>query len=164
MGVAGCGKSTVAAALAQRLGWSFTEGDAFHPLANIEKMRQGVPLEDADREPWLRLIARAITAWREAGRPGVITCSALRRAYRALIAGGQPDVCFVYLRGSRAAIAPRLAARQGHFMPAALLDSQFAALEEPAPPERFVAVDVTLPLEPLIETVLAELRLGFTLL
>lgn len=159
MGVAGCGKSTVAAALAERLGWQFAEGDAYHSAANIEKMRLGIPLDDADREPWLREIAHHIAGWRGGGAPGVITCSALRRAYRALIADAQPDVCFVYLRGTREAIAPRLAARRGHFMPATLLDSQFAALEEPAPPERFVAVDVTLPLATMIVTVLEALGL-----
>ena len=156
MGVAGCGKSTVAALLAARLGWPMIEGDHFHSAANIEKMGMGIPLDDADREPWLRRIAAAIEAWRAAGTPGVITCSALRRRYRETIAAGKEDVWFVYLRGSRAVIAARLALRQGHFMPASLLDSQFETLEEPAAPERVIVADLTLPAEALTEAVLRE--------
>ena len=156
MGVTGCGKSTVAARLAARLGWPMVEGDQFHSAANIEKMRAGIPLDDADREPWLRQIAAAIEGWRVAGRPGVITCSALRRRYRAMIAAGKDDVWFVYLRGSRTLIAARLAERQGHFMPASLLDSQFETLEEPAAPERVITVELALPAETLTEAVLQE--------
>ena len=154
MGVAGCGKSTVAARLGARLGWPTVEGDQFHSVASIEKMRMGVPLDDADRAPWLRQIVAAIQAWRAAGTPGVITCSALRRRYRETIAAGKDDVWFVYLRGSRELIAKRLAERQGHFMPASLLDSQFATLEEPAPPERVITVELTLPAQALLETTL----------
>lgn len=153
MGVAGCGKSTVAAMLAARLGWPFAEGDALHPALNIEKMRLGIPLDDTDREPWLRRVAAEIAAWRRIGTSGVITCSALRRRYRDLIRDGHDDVWFVYLHGSRNIIAARLGERRGHFMPASLLESQFATLEEPAVPEQAITVDVTLPLTQIVETV-----------
>ena len=156
MGVTGCGKSTVAARLAARLGWPMVEGDQFHSAANLAKMAGGVPLDDGDREPWLRQIAAAVEAWRVAGTPGVITCSALRRRYRAMIAAGKDDVWFVYLRGSREVIAARLAERRGHFMPASLHDSQLATLEEPTPPERVISVELALPAEALLEAILQE--------
>ena len=150
MGVSGCGKTTVAAGIAERLGWRLLEGDVFHPLANVAKMASGTPLTDEDR--WPRL--RAITAAAHQGADHVIACSALKRAYRTILA---PDI-LVYLRGSRALIGDRLAARKGHFMPPALLDSQFATLEEPGPDENPVIVDIDAPPEALIETVLARLK------
>lgn len=143
MGVAGCGKSTVAERVAEGLRWSFIEGDALHPAANVEKMRRGIPLDDADRMPWLEAIAQTIRRWRSEGRPGVIACSALRRIYRDIIADGHDDVCFVHLHGARDLIAQRLATRRGHFMPIGLLDSQLATLEEPVvPPERAISLDI----------------------
>lgn len=143
MGVAGSGKSTVAERVAERLRWPFIEGDALHPAANVEKMRHGIPLDDADRMPWLEAIAQTIRRWRSEGRPGVIACSALRRVYRDIIADGHEDVCFVHLHGTRDLIAARLATRRGHFMPIGLLDSQLATLEEPAvPPERALSLDI----------------------
>src|SRR5450755_2682685 len=117
MGVSGCGKTTVAAILAGRLGWRFEEGDALHPPANIAKMEAGHPLTDADRAPWLDRVADWIGARLDAGENGVITCSALKRSYRAVLDRRGSGVVFVYLAGSRETIAARLAARHGHFMP-----------------------------------------------
>ncbi len=135
MGVSGSGKTTVAAALAARMGWAYQEGDDLHPQANVDKMHGGTPLTDEDRWPWLRRIASVIDAWRASGRSGVLSCSALKRAYRDIIVGARPDVVLVYLRGSKELIGYRIAARHEHFMPTALLDSQFATLEEPTADE-----------------------------
>ena len=142
MGVSGSGKTTVGRLLAERLGWHYQEGDALHPPENVAKMSSGTPLTDADRIPWLHKIAECIDAWRRSGESGVGTCSALKRAYRDIIIGDRPDVGLVHLKGSRALIGQRLAARKGHFMPAALLDNQFATLQEPAAEERAITVDV----------------------
>ena len=142
MGVSGSGKTTVAALLSAALGWQFQEGDDLHPLANVEKMRSGTPLTDADRLPWLRTIAAEIDRWRERGTSGVVTCSALKRAYRDIIIGNRPEVQLVYLKGSLDLIRSRLAARHEHFMPAALLESQFATLQEPTPDEHAIVIDV----------------------
>lgn len=142
MGVSGSGKTTVAALVAKALGCRLQEGDALHPPANVEKMRGGTPLTDADRLPWLRRIAGEIDDWRARGESGVITCSALKRCYREIVVGNRSDVTLVYLRGSHDLIARRMAARQGHFMPVELLDSQFAALEEPTADEHPIVVDV----------------------
>ncbi|HEY5279708.1 MAG TPA: gluconokinase [Pseudolabrys sp.] len=131
MGVSGAGKSTIGFRLAQKLRREFLEGDTFHPPANVDKMSHGVPLGDADRLPWLTAIAGAIDAARQERRQLVITCSALKRSYRDILAAGHDDVAFVYLKGGKELIAQRLAHRAGHFMPPNLLDSQFAALEEP---------------------------------
>src|SRR6516162_3922414 len=135
MGVSGSGKSTIAALLAAALGCQFQEGDDLHPRANVEKMRSGTPLTDADRRPWLHKIAGEIDGWRARGECGVLTCSALKRSYRDIIIGDRRNVVLVYLRGSRELIHQRMVARHGHFMPVALLDSQFATLEEPTPDE-----------------------------
>jgi gluconokinase len=142
MGVSGSGKSTVAALLAAALGCQFQEGDDLHPPENVEKMRSGTPLTDADRMPWLRKIAEEIDGWRARGECGVLTCSALKRSYRDLIIGDRHDVVLVYLKGSRDLIHRRMAARHEHFMPVALLDSQFATLEEPTPDKHPIIVDV----------------------
>ena len=142
MGVSGSGKSTVAALLAAALGCQFQEGDDLHPPENVEKMRTGIPLTDVDRMPWLRKIAAEIDGWRARGECGVLTCSALRRSYRDIIIGDRRDVVLVYLKGSRELIHQRIGARHGHFMPAALLDSQFATLEEPTADEHPITVDV----------------------
>lgn len=141
MGVSGSGKTTIGRMLATELGWEYAEGDAMHPEANVEKMASGHPLTDEDRWPWLATVAGWIKDKTAAGQPGVITCSALKRSYRDLLRGD--NVLFVYLKGSRELIARRLAERQGHFMPPELLDSQFAALEEPGPDEQAVTVDVS---------------------
>ncbi len=127
MGVAGSGKTTVAALLAAALGCQFQEGDDLHPAANVEKMHGGTPLTDADRLPWLRKIAEEIDSWRARGESGVLTCSALKRSYRDIIIGDSPGVTLVYLKGSYDLIRRRTTARHEHFMPVALLDSQFAS-------------------------------------
>ena len=142
MGVSGCGKSTVAALLAGELGWPFEEGDSLHPQANIDKMAAGHPLDDEDRWPWLEKVAEWVEECLDSGRSGIITCSSLKRSYRDLIDRRGHGVEFVYLAGSKELIAARLAARQGHFMPPGLLDSQFATLEEPTPDEPSIRVEV----------------------
>ena len=130
MGVCGCGKTTVGRALAGQLAWPFHDGDGFHPPGNVAKMAAGTPLTDADRWPWLDRIAAEMGAVDGAGGHAVLACSALKQAYRDRIAKGG-DVRFVFLRGDQATIAARLATRQHEYMPASLLPSQFAALEEP---------------------------------
>lgn len=142
MGVSGCGKSTVAALIAGRLGWAFEEGDSLHPQANVDKMAAGHALDDEDRAPWLERVADRIEARLDAGENGVITCSALKRTYRQILGRRGSAVQFVYLAGSRELIAERLATRQGHFMSSSLLDSQFADLEEPGRNERAIRVDI----------------------
>jgi gluconokinase len=131
MGVSGSGKTTVAALLAAALGCQFQEGDDLHPRENVEKMRSGTPLTDADRLPWLRKIAEEIDGWRARGECGVLTCSALKRSYRDIIIGDRHGVVLAYLKGSRDLIHQRMAARHEHFMPIALLDSQFATWKSP---------------------------------
>jgi gluconokinase/shikimate kinase len=142
MGVSGSGKTTVASVLHQRLGWPFEEGDALHPEVNIRKMAAGHPLTDEDRAPWLARVADWVDARIEAGEDGLITCSALKRAYRDVINRRGRGVTFVFLRGSEEQIAERLAARHGHFMPADLLQSQLADLEPPRPDEPAITVDI----------------------
>ena len=120
MGVSGSGKTTVGQLLADALGAEFAEGDAYHPPANIEKMRRGIPLEDADRWPWLQTLAAQIDRWLAAGTPVVLACSALKQRYRDILAKGRPGVRFVYLEGDKALIRLRLDRRRGHYMPASL--------------------------------------------
>src|SRR5690242_5377785 len=142
MGVSGCGKSTVGAALAGRLGWTYTEGDDFHPQANLDKMRAGKPLDDADRAPWLAAIADWMDAQAHARQPGVIGCSALKRRYRDVLRANHPQVWFLYLRVPREILQRRLETRHHDYMPASLLDSQLATLEEPGHDEpRTLTVD-----------------------
>jgi ribose 5-phosphate isomerase A len=145
MGVSGAGKSTVARELAARLGWSVEEGDALHPAANVAKMHAGIPLTDADRQPWLERVVAWIDGQRARKEPGIITCSALKRSYRRIVIGARPEVRLVYLRGGRDLIAQRLAGRDSHFMPASLLQSQIDTLEEPQPDEDPLTVDVGAP-------------------
>jgi len=154
MGVSGVGKSAVAQKLAARLGWPFKEGDALHPEANVAKMHAGIPLTDADRQPWLERVAAWIDDQRAKKQPGIITCSALKRSYRQIIIGDRPEVRLVYLRGSRDLIAQRLAGRCGHFMPASLLQSQIDALEEPDPSEDPLTVDVDPPASRIAEEII----------
>lgn len=142
IGVAGSGKSTVGRLLADRLGRPYRDADDFHPPANRAKMAAGEPLTDADRRPWLDAIAAWMDQEIAARQPAVVTCSALKRAYRDHLLGGRPEVRLVYLHGSRELISSRLAARHGHFFPAALLDSQFAELEEPEPDEHPCVVEI----------------------
>jgi carbohydrate kinase (thermoresistant glucokinase family) len=159
MGVSGCGKTTVAQILAERLHWAFEEGDALHPAANVAMMAAGHPLDDADRAPWLAKVADWVDGRLDAGESGVITCSALKRSYRALIDRRGARVVFVYLHGSRELIAERLGGRHGHFMPSTLLDSQFATLEEPGPDEPALRVEIGAPPEAIADAVVAALGL-----
>lgn len=158
MGVSASGKTTVATGVARRLGWTLLEGDAYHPPANVAKMAAGTPLTDADRWPWLHAIAAAIDAARAGGQSAVVACSALKRAYRDILVGNRPDVVLVYLQGSHDLLAHRAAARTGHFMPPALLDSQFATLEEPAPEERAIVVAVDATPDVIVDAVITQLR------
>jgi gluconokinase len=142
MGVAGSGKSVIGAALAHALGIEFVEGDAYHSAENVERMSRGVPLTDGDRARWLHALAARIREAKEDGTGLVLSCSALKRSYRDILRAGASDLRFVFLRGERALIAERLARRVGHFMPASLLESQFAALEEPSPDESAWVCDI----------------------
>jgi gluconokinase len=160
MGVSGCGKSTVASILAGRLGWPFEEGDALHPQSNIEKMMAGQPLTDADRRRWLATVADWVERRVDSGGNGLITCSALKRSYRDVINRRGSGVVFVYLAGSKATVARRLAARQGHFMPSSLLDSQFADLEDPEADEPHIRVDISPPPEVIAKVIWRELGLS----
>jgi gluconokinase len=160
MGVSGCGKTTVAGILTSRLAWPFVEGDTLHPESNIEKMKDGRPLSDSDRDSWLLAVADWVDRRIDAGENGLITCSALKRSYRDVINRRGAGVVFVFLAGTEATIAPRLAARQGHFMPASLLDSQFADLEEPQPDEPHIRVDIGPTAAVVAQAIWRELRLG----
>jgi len=160
MGVSGCGKTTVAAILASRLGWPFEEGDALHPQANIEKMAAGHSLTDVDRWPWLAKVADWIDKRLDAGENGLITCSALKRSYRDLINRRGSGLMFVFLAGSKETIAARLAARHGHFMRASLLDSQFADLDEPAADEPAIRVEIGPPPAEIAEQIIEDLGLA----
>jgi 6-phosphogluconolactonase len=164
MGVSGSGKSTIAAMLAHRLGWSYEDADWFHPASNIEKMRAGQPLTDDDRLPWLQGIAAWITATREKGGHGVIACSALKRAYRDILVAGSSDVRIVYLKGDRDLIARRFCLRHEHFMPASLIDSQFAALEEPAQDEHALVVSIDASPHAIVEAAMVKLPTDATIL
>jgi gluconokinase len=137
MGVSGSGKSTIGSAFARALDVDFVEGDQYHPRENVERMARGIALTDEDRAPWLRALADRIAEAMAAGTGLVMTCSALKRSYRDVLRAKAPvgEPRFIFLRGSRALIAERLACRRGHFMPPTLLGSQFAALEEPSPAE-----------------------------
>jgi gluconokinase len=157
MGVSGSGKSTIASMLAQRLHWIYEDGDWFHPKANIEKMHRGEPLNDQDRWPWLRGIAAWIDATRRADGHGVVACSALKRAYRDILIGHRRDVRLVFLKGDRDLIARRIAARSDHFMPSTLLESQFAALQEPQADERPITVSIVPHPRDIVETIVAQL-------
>jgi gluconokinase len=157
MGVSGSGKSTVGAALAQRLRVPFADADDFHPPANIAKMTAGEALDDSDRWPWLE----AIGEWLAAHDGGVMTCSALKRSYRDVLRRHRADVEFVHLHGERDVITRRQATRPGHFMPASLLDSQFATLEPLEHDERGFVVDVDQSVDRIVEA--AVTGLGHTL-
>jgi gluconokinase len=160
MGVSGSGKSTIASMLAHRLGWTYEDGDWFHPKANVEKMHHGEPLTDEDRWPWLRAIAAWIDDTLKAGSHGIVACSALKRAYRDVLIGERRNVRIVYLKGDRELIARRIAARDDHFMPASLLDSQFAALEEPGADERPIVVSIAPHPREIVDAIVKKLDIG----
>jgi len=151
MGVVGAGKTTVGSLLAAELGWQFADADAFHPSSNVEKIRQGISLTDADRGPWLARLRAEIAAWIAASRNVVLACSALKRRYRRELEVG-PEVRFVHLKGSVDLVASRLQARTGHFADGKILASQFADLEDP---ENAIAVDIAGPPAEIV----AEIRL-----
>jgi len=157
MGVSGCGKTTVASTLARRLDWAFAEADRFHSAANVAKMQGGTPLTDEDRRPWLDAIAGWIDERLAAGEPGVVSCSALKRAYRDRLRVGHDSVWFVHVDVPEDELAERMAARTGHYMPASLLDSQLAALEPLGPDEPGVTVPGTGDAAEVTDAVLATL-------
>lgn len=158
MGVAGCGKSTIARGLHERLGWEFAEGDEFHPQSNIDKMASGRPLVDEDRWPWLRILADW-TAERDArGEATILTCSALRRPYRALLREGGAGTYFVHMHGDKGILLERMEGRD-HFMPPSLLESQLDTLEMLGPDERGIVVDIANPVERAVRMILAQLDL-----
>jgi gluconokinase len=159
MGVSGSGKSTIADALARRLDWRFEDGDRFHPASNVAKMSAGHPLTDEDRWPWLQAIADEVDRICRKRQRVVIACSALKRAYRNVLVHGRDDVRIVFLDGTEALIAGRLAARRGHFMPPGLLASQFKTLETPAADERPVTVSIDATVEAIVDDVIHQLKL-----
>ncbi|MEU3498223.1 gluconokinase [Kitasatospora cineracea] len=157
MGVSGVGKTTVARLLADRLDLPYAEADDFHPAANIAKMSAGTPLDDRDRQPWLRALGGWLGERAEAGSGGVVTCSALKRDYRDVLRAACPDAFFLHLSGSHDLIGDRLAHRTGHFMPPSLLDSQYAVLEPLQADERGTVLDVDAAPDTLVERAVAAL-------
>jgi len=143
MGVSGCGKSEIGSALAARLGIAYAEGDDYHPSTNVEKMKAGIALTDADRSDWLLTLQQQIRAAAEAGASLVLSCSSLKRRYRDLLRAADPALVFIHLDGPRELIAARMVARPNHYMPMSLLESQFAALEALASDERGLRIDIT---------------------
>jgi gluconokinase len=154
MGVCGSGKSTIGLALAEKCGGVFFDSDDFHPLANIEKMKRGDPLDDADRGPWLARLATLLSESRD--QLVFLACSALKARYRAVLNEGQRGVVFVHLHGTPEIIRARLRARPGHFMPESLIDSQFAALETPA---EAITIDIDQPVDVIVSAILVDLNL-----
>lgn len=157
MGVSGVGKTTIAQALNAHLHWPMQEGDALHPPSNIQKLHAGIPLTDADRAPWLMAVKHWIDARLAHSQPGLITCSALKRAYRARLIAGRPNVRPLYLKADRAVIEARLARRTGHFMDPALLGSQVDTLQEPGPDERPITVNAEGTVAATVRHILAAL-------
>jgi gluconokinase len=156
MGTTGSGKTTVGSLLAKRLGWEFVDADDFHPPANVEKMKHGIPLTDADRMPWFKILHDKIAAWIAERRSVVLACSALKQSYRDELTVG-PEVKFVYLKGSYELFSTRVLGRKGHFAKQDLIASQFATLEEP---RDAITVDATPSPEAIVEEV--RRKLGFS--
>ena len=157
MGVSGCGKSTVGSRLAQQLGATFLDADDFHPPHNVERMRAGIALTDAERAPWLEALAARLAAARAANEAVVLACSALKRSYRDALRRGAPALTLVHLTGSPALLAERITARPGHYMPPTLLPSQLATLEAPAEDERAITLDVAALTDDLVAALLRTL-------
>lgn len=162
MGVAGSGKSTIAAALSQQLGWVCAEADEFHPQSNIDKMTQGIPLQDEDRWPWLREIQGWMTAQASAGKSTVLTCSALKLSYRTLLSDAKGRVLFIHLDGGAELIGERMQGREGHFMPPTLLPSQLATLE-PLTGDELAAGSLRLDISNSPEQIITAVLAGLTL-
>jgi gluconokinase len=159
MGVSGSGKSTIADKLAMRIGWTYEDGDQFHPASNVAKMKAGHPLTDEDRWPWLRAIAAEIDRGCKAREHLVIACSALKRAYRDILVHGRSDVRIIFLDGTQQLIADRLAKRKGHFMPPDLLPSQFRTLEPPMPDENPLTVSIDASVEAIVDDIVGKLAM-----
>ncbi len=151
MGVSGCGKSTLGKALAEQLGWQFFDADDFHPPHNIAKMAAGIPLDDDDRKPWLADLHQLISVCLKENRGAVLACSALKERYRQALLAGNEGVQIVFLKGSYELIWPRMVSRPGHYMKPAMLQSQFAALEEPA---QALVIDVSMSPSEAVEQIL----------
>ena len=160
MGVSGSGKSTIGESLAERLGWPYEDADQFHPKSNVAKMSAGQPLTDEDRWPWLKAIATEIDRVCDAGEHAVIGCSALRRVYRDILVHGRTDIRLVYLEGAQALIADRIARRKDHFMPPALLTSQFNTLEPPTSDEHPLTVSIDGSIAAIVDAILRQLKLS----
>lgn len=160
MGVSGCGKTVVGEALAKALSWRFVEGDQLHPAENVRRMSAGLPLTDAHRWGWLDAIGERLAAAASAGAGAVAACSALKRSYRDRLRRYDDGILFVHLRIDKATAAARVASRKGHFMPASLIDSQFADLELPGPDEVAGTLDATLPPADLVLRAVSTLRAG----
>ena len=149
MGVAGSGKTTVGNKLAEELGWQFADADSFHPPTNVDKMRSGLPLHDADRWPWLEALKQLLQEWLRTGQHGILACSALKRSYREMLAIDE-QIRFVYLKADYSLLQSRLSTRQGHFMKSTMLESQIEALEEPA---HALYIDASQPIETIVRTI-----------
>jgi gluconokinase len=158
MGVSGAGKTTLALELVRWLGWDYAEGDDFHPTANVEKMRDGHPLDDNDRWPWLRALGAWIGEHEREERSAIVTCSALKRSYRDVLRDGHPSAFFVHVTGSAELLLSRVENRRGHYMPASLLDSQLETLEPLKPDEPGVSVPGDAPPDAVADRVLEILR------
>lgn len=163
MGVSGCGKSTVGRGMAERLGVNFVEGDALHSEQNVARMAAGIPLTDADRHGWLQAVAEQLSHATAAASGVVVSCSALKRAYRDLLRAGAPDLRFVFLHGSPALLAERMASRSGHYMPPSLLQSQLQTLEPPGRDEAAIALDIAMPPAALVDEACRRLHDGMTI-
>lgn len=155
MGVSGSGKSTIGETLASRLNWPFHDGDTFHPPANVEKMRQGIPLNDTDRGPWLAAIREFMEQCHAQKQSAVIACSALKSSYRDVLLQSKPWVRFIWLHGPKELIAERMRSRSDHFMPPSLLESQLNTLE---PPANALVADITPPPDAIVDTILSQLH------
>lgn len=154
MGVSGTGKSTIGKLLSDRTGWSFYDADDFHPQANVDKMNRGIALSDSDRLPWLQELQKLISRYIESKRNGILACSALKSQYRQILRDKQDEVVFIYLCGDYNCIQNRVKQRQGHFMSADLLQSQFDTLEEP---EDAIVIDVSLSPEQILAKILSQI-------
>ncbi len=154
MGVAGSGKTAFGKKLAERLGWEFFDADDFHPPENIAKMSAGIPLTDSDREPWLAALANLLDSTLKAGKHPVLACSALKESYRQKLLAGRNEVTLIYLKGSYELIWSRISARQGHYMKPAMLQSQFAILEEP---QNALVLDISMTLEEMVTAVMDKI-------